>query len=94
MIDAVDRAPTRILKSRDLAEAPPRAESLVGLTAGPRAPSVNAPGSSAAAHTGAKEVRLLPGENGTSALEVRCSCGELTRVELQLGGNAKPEGVR
>jgi len=91
MIDAVDRVPTRILKNRDLAAAPQRAET-VGLTAGPRAPST-APAAPAAAHTGAKEVRLLPGENGTSALEVRCSCGEVTRVELSFGGNAK-EGAR
>ena len=93
MIDAVDRVPTRILKCRDLAAAPPRAET-VGLTPGARAPVAAAPGAPTAAHTGAKEVRLLPGENGTSALEVRCSCGELTRVELQFGGNAKTEGAR
>ena len=94
MIDAVDRTPTRILKSRDLAAAPPRAETLPGLGSAPRAPTTNAPASSASAHTGAKEVRLLPGENGTSALEVRCSCGEITRVELQFGGQSRQEGVR
>jgi hypothetical protein len=38
-----------------------------------------------------KEARLVSGAPGGATVEVRCSCGEWTRVELAIGGRA--EGV-
>ena len=39
----------------------------------------------------AKEARLVHGAPGTAAVEVRCSCGEWTRVELKIGGEHAAE---
>jgi hypothetical protein len=41
-----------------------------------------------------KEARLVPGAPGTAAVEVRCSCGEWTRVELRVGDGRAPEEKR
>jgi hypothetical protein len=38
-----------------------------------------------------KEARLVPGTPGTAAVEVRCSCGEWTRIDLRLGDDPTPE---
>jgi hypothetical protein len=38
-----------------------------------------------------KEARLVPGMPGTAAVEVRCSCGEWTRIELRLGDGRTEE---
>jgi hypothetical protein len=94
MIDAAERTPTRILKSRDLAATPPRAATLPVPGPAPLAPLASSPSAPASAHAGPKEVRLIPVDGGSSALEVRCSCGEITRVELKFGGQPRQEGAR
>jgi hypothetical protein len=82
MIPATDRAPTRILKRRSLAPAPGPAQPHA--PAGPGA----APEPERAPPCVPKQARLVRAADGASAVEVRCSCGEVTRVELQFG----PEG--
>jgi len=41
-----------------------------------------------------KQARLLPGGPATSAVEVRCSCGEWTRIELRTADIGRTEERR
>ncbi|MFN0008715.1 MAG: hypothetical protein ACKVXR_12500 [Planctomycetota bacterium] len=78
---AAPSLPARILK---------RAEVDAGLSrqsahdAAVPAPDPAGPGAPPA-RTLTKEARLLPRATGGSLLEVRCSCGEWTRLELNTG---------
>ena len=42
----------------------------------------------------AKEARLVPGAPGSAVVEVRCSCGESTHVELRWSENRNAEEPR
>jgi hypothetical protein len=42
----------------------------------------------------AKTARLVPGVLGTAVVEVRCSCGEATHVELRWSENRATEEPR
>ena len=89
----MQRTPARILKGRDLraGEVPrPGLETLASsdatartTTPAPRSILPSAPITAQPARCATKEARLVAGDGGTSAIEVRCSCGEWTRVELQ-----------
>lgn len=92
MIEMQRTAPSRILKQREIAaqdavlSAAPAAIAPIDAPTGvarPRA-SVAPPAPLPSASCVAKEARLVRGDDGSSAVEVRCSCGEWTRVELQL----------
>lgn len=84
MIETRRPAPTRILKQRDVqagAAVPATPASFDGAAA----KSKPAPSAPVLARCVAKEARLVAVDGGTTAVEVRCSCGEWTRVELQIG---------
>lgn len=81
MKPGIHPAPARILKRADVSAGlarPIDADPSVPKSLAERAPSPPA------RHV-TKEARLVPGTSGTAAVEVRCSCGEWTRVELRLG---------
>jgi|GEM_PF-6208294 len=87
MIEMQRMSPTRILKHREVRAADsvrPAAMDLDGLVT--RADAVVQP---AAARCASKEARLVAVEGGGQAVEVRCSCGEWTRVELQVGSEVE-----
>lgn len=96
MIETRRAAPARILKQRDVLSgaavpaAPANLDALAPRT--PSAATVSTAETPPAKRCTTKEARLVAGENGATAVEVRCSCGEWTRVELQIG-NA-PETAR
>ncbi len=91
MIDSTERAPQRILKRRDTLGAGDAAR----IAAAGSAPLAPLPGAEPAApRSGAKSARVVPSEGGPTLLEVRCSCGEITHVEVQLGANAAEEVKR
>jgi hypothetical protein len=95
----MQRTPARILKSRDLraGEVPrPAAETLEPLDAAARATAPvprpilpSAPIAAQPARCVAKEARVIASEGGAQAIEVRCSCGEWTRVELQTAASGE-----
>lgn len=92
MIETRRAAPARILKHRDVtAEGAVQPAPAPMETMAPRA-TVPASNAAPAKRCTTKEARLVAGEGGATAVEVRCSCGEWTRVELQIG-NA-PETAR
>lgn len=87
MIEMQRNPPTRILKQRDVLAGEAVRSAIAPLDAKPARPSSAAPTPSPAPapRCAAKEARLVQGEGGATAVEVRCSCGEWTRVELQIG---------
>ncbi len=85
----VQRTPTtRILKHRDVQTGVPIRSAIAPVDAA-LARATSAPASTKRCVT--KEARLVPGADGTQSVEVRCSCGEWTRVELQV--EQKAEGA-
>lgn len=90
MIEMQRTAPSRILKQREIAAqgaAPAALSPIDASTARARAADVP-PALPARASCVTKEARLVRGDGGANAVEVRCSCGEWTRVELQVGEGA------
>lgn len=79
----------RILKHRDVLAGEAVRSAVAPLdTVVPRKPApATTPPTEARCTT--KEARLVPGEGGATAVEVRCSCGEWTRVELQVATETK-----
>ncbi|MBL8861953.1 MAG: hypothetical protein JNK02_08060 [Planctomycetes bacterium] len=79
MIEMKRPAPARILKQRDVPSlvARPAAEPALPVEAAVIAPSPEP-------RCVTKEARLGVAPSGARVLDVRCSCGEWTRVELQL----------
>lgn len=88
---AVPSLPARIMKRADVDAGRARQ----GASDGP-APGLAPVGSGAPppARTLEKEARLLPRAPGESLLEVRCSCGEWTRLELKTGERVAAEEQR
>ena len=87
---ALPSQPSRIVKRADVAgmlEAP------AAFQAGAANPAATGSAASLARRV-AKEARLVPGAPGTSLVEVRCSCGEWTRVELHAGDRPSAEERR
>ncbi len=87
MIETQRTSTTRILKHRDVVAANsvrPAAMELEGASARARAVEPTAP-----TRCTSKEARLIAVEGGAQAVEVRCSCGEWTRVELQVGSESE-----
>jgi hypothetical protein len=86
--------PARIVKRADVridAALALRSQSTAdGVLAG-ESPLVPDVASAPRARHVTKEARLASGAPGAATLEVRCSCGEWTRVELATGGRG--EGV-
>ena len=83
MIETPRPAPARVLKQRDAQAAVAR--PAITPTEAPRVPvSTEAvrPAPPASARCVAKEARVVTAEGGAQAIEVRCSCGEWTRVEI------------
>lgn len=88
MIEVQRTQTTRILKQRDVQAGVPIPTAIAPVDAAlARATSSPTP----AKRCVTKEARLVPGADGTQAVEVRCSCGEWTRVELQV--EQTPEGA-
>lgn len=95
MIEVQRTQTTRILKQRDVQAGVPIQSAIAPVdtalapvdAALARAISAQSP----AKRCVTKEARLVPGADGTQAVEVRCSCGEWTRVELQV--EQKAEGA-
>lgn len=75
---AVPSLPARIVKRAEVDAGLARQAANDGALPVPAAAGPGAP----PARTSAKEARLLPHAAGGSLLEVRCSCGEWTRLEL------------
>jgi hypothetical protein len=71
-------SPARIVKRGDVSATPARPAAAAS---GEPARSAPAP----AQRPFAKDARLVPGAPGTAAVDVRCSCGEWTRIELRTG---------
>ena len=90
MKSALDQLPARILKRADVSAGLAHALVPDAALSGPVAERAPTP---SARHV-AKEARLLPGTPGTAAVEVRCSCGEWTRIELCTGDGPKAEEQR
>ncbi len=88
MIEMQRNPPTRILKQRDVLAGEAVRSAIAPLDAKPARPIAAAPAPVPAPRCTAKEARLVQGEGGATAVEVRCSCGEWTRVELQVGDAA------
>ena len=86
----VPTVPARILKRADVS-----AELAQPLAPEPVFPSAVAGriGAAPQRHV-TKEARLVPGAPGFAAVEVRCSCGEWTRIELSLGAGKTAEEQR
>jgi hypothetical protein len=82
MIEAQRSSPTRILKQRDVAAGGTVRSAALELDGAPARQAASAP--AAPARCSAKEARLAVVEGGAHAVEIRCSCGEWTRVELQV----------
>lgn len=84
---------TRILKQRDQhpgATLRPAVAPLDPTRPPALAPSAPLPAQRAVERCTTKEARFVSGEDGTRAVEVRCSCGEWTRVELQIAETTEP----
>ena len=81
MNSAVHSVPARILKRADVSTGLARPVAPEVAVSNEATERVSAP---TVRHV-SKEARLVPGPSGTSAVEVRCSCGEWTRIELRLG---------
>jgi hypothetical protein len=83
MIEMQRTPTTRILKQRDIQDGSAIRPALTAVDAAlPRALASTPP---AAQRCTTKEARLVADASGAQAVEVRCSCGEWTRVELQVG---------
>lgn len=80
MIEMQRTAPARILKSRDVVSGEAVKPALASIE-----PALPRAGTPAPARCVAKEARVVAADGGATAIEVRCSCGEWTRVELQVG---------
>jgi len=78
---AVPSLPARIVKRADVDAGLARSAANDGAVPAPAPAGSSAP----PARSLAKEARLLPHATGGSLLEVRCSCGEWTRLELNTG---------
>jgi len=83
MIEMQRMPQTRILKHRDVVTADTVRPAAMELDGAP----VRAPAAAATEmpRCATKEARLVAVDGGGHAVEVRCSCGEWTRVELQIG---------
>jgi len=84
MIEMQRAAPARILKHRDVKAETVR-NALAPLESVAPQPSANAANPATVVSCTQKQARLVTREDGATAVEVRCSCGEWTRVELQVG---------
>jgi hypothetical protein len=83
MIETPRPAPARVLKQRDVLAAATRpAIEMADVPRVPAATEPERPASAAGARCVAKEARIVASEGGAQAIEVRCSCGEWTRVEV------------
>lgn len=86
MKPVVPSVPTRIVKhhavAADVATATFPAAREVTASASAREPAAPIP-------RHARTARLVTGPSGAEAIEVRCACGELTRVELSFGTSEK-----
>lgn len=83
MIEMQRTPQTRILKHREVTTADAIRPAAMELDGAPKRASVAIPAETPRCTT--KEARLVAVEGGAQAVEVRCSCGEWTRVELQVG---------
>jgi hypothetical protein len=84
MIEMQRTPSTRILKQRDIQDGAAIRPALTAVDAAlPRSITPTPP--AVAQRCSTKEARLVADANGAQAVEVRCSCGEWTRVELQVG---------
>lgn len=71
----VHASPARIVKRAEVSAA----------SAHPAASATASPAPPALARHFAKEARLVPGTADTAVVDVRCACGEWTRIELRVG---------
>ena len=83
MIETQRTSLTRILKNRDVLAA--NTVLPAGLESDGAFARASAVEPDAPSRCASKEARLTTVEGGGHAVEVRCSCGEWTRVELQVG---------
>ncbi len=90
MIEMQRTPPARILKNRDVLAGEAVRNALAPLDSAPPRASVgtSAPAPAAPPRCITKEARIVTDVGGATAVEVRCSCGEWTRVELQVGDAA------
>ena len=86
----IHHSPARILKRTDVSAGLARPLESGALLSNDVAQRVPAP---FARHV-TKEARIVAGTPGTAAVEVRCSCGEWTRIELRLGDGRTAEDQR
>jgi predicted secreted protein len=73
----VHASPARIVKRAEVS-------ATLAHPAAPAAQAMSAAPAALARHF-AKEARLVPGVADTATVDVRCSCGEWTRIELGVG---------
>jgi hypothetical protein len=93
-MSAVRPSPARIVKRAQVSAS---LASLLAPGADPNAPLPTAHferPAAANAQRVAKTARLVPGVLGTAVVEVRCSCGEATHVELRWSENRATEEPR
>ncbi len=93
MIETRSPQATRILKQRDLqsgATLRPAVAPLDALRTHTSAPTAPLPTQRPVERCTTKEARFVSAEDGTRAVEVRCLCGEWTRVELQIAETTEP----
>ena len=85
----VPSTPARIVKRADVSAvlaSPIASQSFANAGAAAAGDAARAAPAPASRHV-PKDARLVPGAPGTAAVDVRCSCGEWTRIELREGQN-------